>query len=174
MNLPIVKLEDWLNSTLKDFQDHLISLDKPEAREVTIADLANTPLYPNGVYLFFSSTRDGDCVYVGKASSRSFLGRIPGHFEPRQEFWMNHLSKKYAKNHHNDDYYAGLANALSTFLVLVGVRFEQEPDAEASRRVKINTLEAILRTSMKPKLNERRGNFDDKATLDFLLDASAA
>ncbi len=57
--------------------------------------LANGKLiYPGiGVYVFKIGE---EIVYVGKVSSRSFIERIPSHFDLRQKAWMNSFLKYYA------------------------------------------------------------------------------
>jgi hypothetical protein len=45
----------------------------------------------NGIYAIFQNQK---CLYVGKASSRSFVERIPAHLDTREIAWMNGLLKK--------------------------------------------------------------------------------
>lgn len=57
-------------------------LEKGEPRRAT-----------NGVYFFFDGER---LVYVGKASSRSLVERIPAHLDARIGAWFSNLMKKLA------------------------------------------------------------------------------
>lgn len=49
----------------------------------------------HGVYLFFEKKK---CLYIGKASGREFIERIPDHFALREEAWMNYFLKRYRDN----------------------------------------------------------------------------
>ncbi len=50
---------------------------------------------PNGVYLFFEKedSKETECLYVGKCSSRSFIERIPSHFDAREKAWFHSFLK---------------------------------------------------------------------------------
>ena len=159
MPIPLVKAEAWLDRPLDDLKMHILRHPKLLAADVTLRDLAETHDYPNGVYMFFSA-REGDCcLYVGKVSSRSYAGRVPSHFEPRKEYWMNYLSRRLGETKHDDEYSAGLQSALQCYLILVGVFAAPGKEEEQSRKDFIDRLEVILRTHMRPSLNTRKGSF---------------
>jgi hypothetical protein len=40
---------------------------------------------------------NGELKYIGKATSRSFIERIPSHFNQLLEAWFNKLSKRIMK-----------------------------------------------------------------------------
>lgn len=110
-----------------------------------IEELCSMTLYPNGLYLFFNE--ENELLYVGKATSRSFIERIPAHFDQREEAWFNSLPKK-IKSIYKTDYTVALEMALSFYLVIIGVK-------EPAVAIK---LENILRYHFQPKLNFARNN----------------
>ena len=80
--------------------------------ELKLVDLITCACYCNGVYLFYDEdgalvyksenafnnvSALGNVVYVGKASSRSFVERIAAHFAPRHWDYMNTLIKRIAE-----------------------------------------------------------------------------
>jgi hypothetical protein len=167
--IPLVKVEDWLDRPLDELKAHLLVHEKVQAAAVTLRDLAETYDHPNGVYLFFRERKGGECLYVGKVSSRSYAGRIPSHFEPRKKYWMNYLSRRLGETEHSDDYSSGIQSALKTYLLLLGVFAEHGKEEEQQRKYRINSLEPILRTHMSPLLNRRRGVFDGNQLLRTFL-----
>jgi len=82
------------DATLAAVLDRLGSVAKPFG-SVTMADLvaasANESL---GVYFFFEAAR---LAYVGKASSRAFIERVPSHLDVRPEGWFGTLLKQLGK-----------------------------------------------------------------------------
>ena len=74
--------------------------------------------FPNGLYIFFAA--DGKSPkYVGKSSSRSFIERIPSHFDQRLEAWLNTLPKRIIAREGFHKYDEALKEALTYHLVLV-------------------------------------------------------
>ena len=52
-------------------------------------------LSSQGLYVFFRASGPSPTVfYVGKATSRGFLERIPAHIEPNPECWFNTLTQR--------------------------------------------------------------------------------
>ncbi|AFY95136.1 hypothetical protein Cha6605_4193 [Chamaesiphon minutus PCC 6605] len=113
--------------------------------------------YPNGLYFIFGGNLR-QLQYVGKCTSRSFIERIPAHFDQRERAWFNTLPKKLTQN--RQSYSAALGEALDFEIVLFGIR-----DREAACE-----LERVFRYYYKPVLNTLRrfNNFDADATLDKL------
>lgn len=80
--------------------------------ELKLVDLMFCACHCNGVYLFYDKdgvlnynpenafnnvSANSNVVYVGKASSRSFVERIAAHFAPRHWDYMNTLIKRIAE-----------------------------------------------------------------------------
>lgn len=80
--------------------------------KLKLVDLITCACHCNGVYLFYDKdgalvyksenafnnvSAFGNVVYVGKASSRSFVERIAAHFAPRHWDYMNTLIKRIAE-----------------------------------------------------------------------------
>jgi hypothetical protein len=118
--------------------------------QVEIQELARLYDWPHGVYLFYKAGGQSDeLVYVGKATSRSFIERIPAHFDPREEAWMNSLTKKVRSCEKGlDSYQDALSVALTLKLLLLGVK---EPTSAVR-------LESILRSFLAPRYNKTSPN----------------
>ena len=123
------------------------------ARDVTIGELATLDDHPTGVYLFYAP-RTNWIQYVGKATSRSFIDRIPAHFDPRQDAWMNSLPKHIMKQR-GCVYAEALKVALGLELTLIG----------ASEELPGGRVEAVLRAHLHPELNFTKRRFDASLTL---------
>lgn len=82
--------------------------------------------------------------YVGKCTSRSFIERIPSHFDQREEAWFSTVPKRIRSFAQKPISYAGAhAQALELNLVLIGIH-----QTSVAKR-----LETALRSYLKPKLN---------------------
>lgn len=64
-------------------------------RDLKLTDLVLPANQCNGIY-FFVSPND-DVIYVGKASSRSFVERIGGHFDLRAGNWFSSFLRAHAR-----------------------------------------------------------------------------
>jgi hypothetical protein len=115
---------------------------------------------PNGVYLFFDDSNEP--WYVGKATSRSFVERIPSHFDPRPDGWFGTLPKKTQVYASLSTYREAIDLSLSLQLLIVGV----PEKGEAGR------LERFLRSSLRPKLNPAGQSFDLSQPLTTVLTAT--
>lgn len=166
--LPIIAIDDFQGATLQKLMDHIWQSQKCKVGDIKIRDLSNTAEYPYGVYLFFSteSDQEKDCLYVGKVSSRSYAERIPMHFDPRKDAWMNQFARYFSEQVFQNDYEKALLHALNQYIIFIGFRFrESNPEyknlkAEDKRAFDkkfaqpINALETVLRSVMEPKLNK--------------------
>ena len=106
----------------------------------------------HGVYVF--SDKTGKFFYVGKAGKetnndkpkgRSFVERIPSHFDPRTDAWMNSLLQHMAdENKHYEDYGELAISAFNEFfLTLININNIND--------IKYCTgLESLLRRVLKP------------------------
>lgn len=110
-----------------------------------------------GVYLFFSP--NGDCVYVGKNSSQTFVERIPWHFSIWERSWGNHLVKRirarsdeWAPGGEDIDTLYDAAQIAVEFRVLL-IPFDP-PQTD-----RINAFERFLRTFLEPEFNSFKSDF---------------
>lgn len=85
----IIKNEDHsVDSSLKG------ELEKTVKRKISELKISDLVIYPGiGVYLFYNHA-EKKWWYVGKSTSRSFVERIPSHYDPRASSWMNVLTKR--------------------------------------------------------------------------------
>jgi hypothetical protein len=87
-----VAFEDHSGSTLEAFAANLRSMPKNVAGTVQLSELCAMADHPNGLYLFFD---DQDVLwYVGKSTSRSFIERVPSHFDQRKDAWFRCRTSK--------------------------------------------------------------------------------
>ena len=98
-----------------------------------------------GVYLFYSL--DNTCLYVGKATSRSFISRIASHFDPNPDAWFATFPNKVLKHQLTTDYTSALKFCRSCSLLLLKFNCDRESRKYAK------TIETYLRDLLKPTLN---------------------
>lgn len=132
--------------SVAQFNKKLKSMPKKVVGEVTIAELCAPIEYPNGLYFYYDE--DDFLQYVGKSSSRSFVERIPSHFDQRQDVWFNTLPRKLMERQGFTDYLAAHSRALEMRLVFLGMK----------SRASVNRLETILRCCLQPALNAGQAN----------------
>jgi excinuclease UvrABC nuclease subunit len=119
-------------------------MPKKRVGDVTVSELCSMAEFPNGLYLLFDE--NDELWYVGKATSRSFIERVPSHFDQREEAWFNTLPKKIMTFSKIVLYRDAHSLGLSLRLVLIGV---QSKDTALK-------LERMLRAYMSPHLNTER------------------
>ncbi|MFA7268965.1 MAG: hypothetical protein WC073_06450 [Sterolibacterium sp.] len=136
-----VSIQEHCTDTLAEFASRLQRCTKKSVGSVEIGELCSITDCPNGVYVFYD---DQDVPwYVGKASSRSFVERIPSHFDPRADGWFGTLPKRIMSICKTTDYCDAIQLGLSLRLVLIGV---QTKDVATK-------VENVLRTYLQPMLN---------------------
>jgi len=145
MTLPpfFLTYDAYSKQTLGAFEATLQGATTKVLSDVTIGDLCSMSEYPNGLYFFF----DGNprkLQYVGKCTSRSFVERIPAHFDQREDAWFNTLPTKLALK--GNTYGEAHAKALQFHVLLLGIR-----DTDIATK-----LERVFRHSYKPFLNTPR------------------
>jgi hypothetical protein len=153
MNRPdyFITFEDYQDTQLSKFSEILNALPKKRIGLFNIEELCSVSEYPNGLYLFFAKS---DLWYVGKATSRSFIERLPAHFDPREDAWFNSLPKKIMKSE-NLVYGKAIEKGLDLEALLIGIK---QTDVASK-------LEMVLRSYLKPKLNTRKGVYQDDELL---------
>jgi hypothetical protein len=161
MTLPpfFLTYDAYSEQTLGTFESTLQGATTKALSDVTIGDLCSMSEYPNGLYFFF----DGNprkLQYVGKCTSRSFVERIPAHFDQREDAWFNTLPKKLALK--GNTYGEAHAKALQFHVLLLGIR-----DMDIATK-----LERVFRHSYKPILNTPRSphRFDANKSLAKLAE----
>jgi len=120
---------------------------------LTLKDLLfceDNPIKPSiGVYIFFD--QDDNVIYVGKSSSRSFIERIPPHFDFREKTWFRTLSKLWGREK-NGGYNEKVAIKSSKealdqcSIILISVNNVGRKNAE----IVCSKLEKILKLVLKP------------------------
>src|SRR5262249_10278348 len=89
-----VWFDDICNQPARAVLERVQKAEKKPLAELLVYDLLSEGDRPLlwGVYFFFS--RDGQCLYVGKNSTRKFVERIPLHLCLHQKGWRNHFVKQ--------------------------------------------------------------------------------
>jgi hypothetical protein len=117
------------------------------AMDISIGELCRPKTIPNGVYLFYDKNKI--LWYVGKATSRSFVERIPAHFDLRYKAWFNAMPKKMCSEGATDAIYEkARQKGLSFRLVMVGMDCSTDEG-----KMNAGALENVLRYYLEPKLN---------------------
>jgi hypothetical protein len=150
MNMPpyFLTYDDCKDMTFAALKEKLSGMEKRAAKDIALGELCAVTNYPNGIYLFYG---DNDQLwYVGKATSRSFIERIPSHFDAREEAWFNTLPRKIQAKDGIDYPYAH-QKALSLKLVLIGI-----PCTSPDMQLKIGKLEDAFRHHFGPYLNAKK------------------
>ena len=151
-----IGFDDYSDVRLSEFEQAIKNMPKKQVGSITIEELCSVSKYPNGIYLLFD---ESDALwYVGKATSRSFIERIPAHFDPREEAWFNSLPKSIMKKD-SLDYNSALQTALTLKIGLIGV----------TDKIVATRLETVLRSYLKPKLNTCKGSFQPADKLGLIL-----
>ena len=145
---------------LSDIGSFFESHAKKVVGQIELRELASLRDYPNGIYLFYKSGGQRDeLVYVGKATSRSFIERIPAHFDSREDAWMNSLPKHAMRSEKLGTYQDALALALSLKVLLLGVQGKSEG----------GRMEGVLRSFLAPRYNATRSRYTGAELLSDLL-----
>ena len=84
-----------LNSLPQSLIQQMFALPGVRICDLKLIDLVLPANQCNGIY-FFVSPND-DVVYVGKASSRSFVERLGGHFDLRAGNWFSSFIRAHAR-----------------------------------------------------------------------------
>lgn len=74
--------------------EHVRLLPRKCVKDILLVDLLQEYKSRNGVYFFFDNE---EIVYIGKASSRTFLDRIASHFDLRTVAFMANFVKSYVR-----------------------------------------------------------------------------
>jgi hypothetical protein len=162
MNL-IVEYNEIKSKPVQEIEGFLKNHGKP-LKEVTIFNLIENNGVAlnavNGVYVFHDYN---SFFYIGKCSSRSFVERIPSHFDIRPNGWFNTLLK-YLCDYNNYDSFFDAAMFAKNNLLLVLITMQDS--------VNCSEAEKLLRLLLRPKLNPYKGKiqniFNKKTLLDNL------
>ena len=122
--------------------------EKKPLKELRIYDLimrGNRPLkISHGVYFFYSA--QGECLYVGKNSSRRFVERIPDHFSLGVDSWMNQFLSHMKKVYNLRDIATAAIKAKNCRLLLMPVGNHES----------IGKIEKFFKIFLQPKFNSHK------------------
>ena len=150
----LIQYKEIMDLSINEFLVLVEENEKIRLADLKVKDLIycdGCSIFPgNGIYFFYHKDQ---CMYVGKCSSRSFVERIPSHFDLRNEAWMNTLLKKVSKF-----FNIGLEKAAKKVFFehsLILINFEGKNNKEI-----INKTESLFRKILKPKLNSYKRDYE--------------
>lgn len=151
-----------------NFEQFLADIDKLPGKlvcTISVLDLFSLNNAQNGfghgVYLFF---RDSQVRYVGKNSSRTFLERIPAHFDIRADSWFNTLVRaesEVRRRSHNDKnkFFGAICTQILSTYKLKFIMFPSQTQKKSDTKL-IHGLESLLRSYFEsPLLNMTKRRF---------------
>jgi hypothetical protein len=145
----IISAEELYLLKASEIVESLGNSSKKLLKEVSMFDLSILEGKPfvsaGGVYLFFDS--NNTCLYVGKATSRSFIERIPAHFDPRSGAWFTHFPNKVVRKGLAPDYFSALNFCAKCSILLL--KFNSDINCYE----KAAAVERYLRHLLRPTLN---------------------
>ena len=145
----IISVKDLYELIPNEISKVLQNASKKNLTDLHLFDLALSNGQPltsaGGVYLFFTS--DNTCLYIGKATSRSFISRIPAHFDPRPDSWFATFPNKVLKMGLADNYDSALLFCHNCSVLLL--KFDCDRDCKNYAGI----IETYLRVLLKPVLN---------------------
>ncbi len=133
--------EHYADRTVSQFKEEIEKTKTKYLHDVTISELCSMPDHPNGLYFIFGDN-PSELKYIGKCTGRSFIERIPSHFDQREDSWFGTLPKRVRKEGHS--YHEAVEECLNFKIVLFGVQ-----DKDITCR-----LERIFIHSYRPTLNK--------------------
>jgi len=151
-----IPFENYLNSNLFEFETVIKNAPKKRIGSVSVEELCAVRDYPHGLYLLFS--QQNTLWYVGKATSRSFIERLPAHFDVREDAWFNTVSKYIKRDDKIHDYNSAIDFGLNLEVLLIGIKY---------KAVSVR-LEKVLRSYLKPRLNSCAGDFSPDSKMAML------
>ncbi len=161
----VIQYQDIKNLTIDAFIKRIKSCKGIKVSELTLYDLVffnDQAIHTGcGVYIF----KEGSNIYyIGKCSRRSFIERIPAHFDTRTNAWFNTLVKRvvqFKKNETtNEDIQKSTKDAISRFeLVLINFRWD---DYEGNKSIEL--LEDLLRMTTQAQNRFKVKRWDDHST----------
>jgi len=123
--------------------------------DMTVFDIIESSGSGHGVYVF---SRDEEIFYVGKSSSRSFIERIPAHFDTREDGWFNTLTKQLRNKEYSTSLEQASEYAKSNLsLTLIEISRDQE---------ECKKVEKFLRLYLRPALNHFKENAGTQVQFD--------
>ncbi|AFK04121.1 hypothetical protein Emtol_2988 [Emticicia oligotrophica DSM 17448] len=170
MNDYLLNFEEIEGLTVLELIEKLNLIDGLPLKTLTLKDLiffnGKALRGGRGVYLFKDEANS--FFYVGMASKRSFIERIPAHFDTKPEAWMNTLVKYHTdKNHNiNNRTYDNLENSamltLDTYSLIMINFLYYNP-------VKIANFGRLLRAVLGTYNQIKNQNFDKSKKISDLL-----
>jgi hypothetical protein len=152
-----LNFEDLLGHPLRDIKTVITNSTKLNISDLRVTDLIYVDSLPiitgNGIYMFF---KRNDCQYVGKSEKKSFVERIPAHFDIRDVAWFNTYLKKILVHKFANSLQEAFSYSLNTDLLLINIK-----DRTNLRNYCIK-LEKLFRFLFMPIFNKLSDNLQGK------------
>ena len=121
----VLNYEEIFEKSLIEIRDKICKEDKLKLSSLKIKNLIFKE-GGNGIYLFFNKYHK--CIYVGRSYSRSFIERIPAHFDTREEIeWgfrgvCKKIMERRIKVKSDFTWYDAATELLSCYLYLINFK----------------------------------------------------
>lgn len=113
--------------------------------KLTLKSLLFSAETSNGVYIF--KNEKNEVAYVGKCSSRSFIERIPHHFDSREKAYMNVMAKRYqALLARNSSLYECAERIIDTYSLII---------IQLAGKENISKMETDLKRELQPLFQKK-------------------
>jgi hypothetical protein len=142
----LLHLARYLNQSLAALVGEIRAIEEPPILgQLKFSELATNEAVENGLYVFRSLNPSAQWLYVGKASSRSFLGRMSAHCDPREDYALNNFAKAIWRMDKTPSFRAALDQALEAHVVLIPAAATCTPGLSGKERgVALERLERQL------------------------------
>jgi hypothetical protein len=165
----LLNYEEICKDSLIEIRDKICKADKLKMSDLKIDNLIFKQ-GGDGIYLFFNN--DHKCIYVGRCYSRSFVDRIPAHFDARDEIgrWGFRGVCKQIRKERGVTWYGAATELLSWYLYLINFKNNKNKEHYCKK------LEILLINIFKEhglynrNYSKRSQDINDKDTLKNNLD----
>jgi|GEM_PF-608468 hypothetical protein len=167
MSQYLIEYSSIKDISLKEIKIIIEGTDGLALRDLKMKDLSqfeNKKIFPGlGIYIF----RNTDSIlYVGKTTSRSFIDRVPSHFDLRDASKMNTFLRKVHNSNliekvevqspeiRNDVFYPAFDYVFNNCSLIL-ISFDELDEDWSVRKNRINKFESILRNLLQPVTNTK-------------------
>jgi hypothetical protein len=145
--------------TMEEIKSTLQSLQSKPLLELRTIDLVQLSIkgHYHGLYFFY---KHDVLMYVGSCRSRTFLNRLPCHWDTFSDAWMNTLIQKIEKREDRTrvEIASDIMNNYALKVISVP-QFQNSPNAKEAnqnRKKELLKIERDLRYHLKPELNKAK------------------
>jgi hypothetical protein len=155
-----LQITDFLEQPLSALVTAIRMYKGTRLGDFTLKQLADPNPPFNGIYVFMDAEDPAKCNYVGKCSSRSFIGRLSAHADPRKDFDKNNFVQAMMRKPTSLSFTEALGVALGSPTVLISIGEDLWPGFTGKLRAAgIQNLEGALQVHMHSRFNSPRRKY---------------